>query len=1152
MKRIFTIFTIALEVVFVWAANNNTTVDQVSTPVTLSTDVDYVITSDIPFVEGGQVNIANIDHAVLIIQQIRPSIVKSHWLRYVRINGATAVDGSNCQVKMYAHGTIILPYGDSCKPLTVYSEPYYGGTSVNNFGLEHTGGYMNTLTQAKLNNQIHSFKLKRGYMVTFSTRKEGRGYSRCFIADKEDLEVPTLPAVLDGHISSYRIFKWQDAQKKGLASDIDANRNGMIASAWCYDWATGHNLLPDVECVPNHIYEDWPSSAACGSVTYSCHMKTNNEPGNSADDHPQDVATVLANWENLMRTGLRLCSESSHDGSWGHLRAFIDSIDARGWRCDLLDLHCYWPSGNFNNWKHYYDTYGGRPIWISEWVWGASWNNNGIFATDRSYSTENQQLNANELKKIIPWMNASPYVERYAYWNSEADCSKIIKDNQLSIAGQYYASVESGLGYNKAYEKVPTLPRQYSPSNLSASYDKDTRLCTLQFHEKNGEYNKLFEIQCKKPGSNLWNAVLQVEQQEDEADYSVTVEARDGYKFRVHIKDLKNADRYSNEASAVSENIAFGDEMMVGEQTMYLGGNHLLNGSFDLGLTEWTNGEGQPLSAPYFQVVPLGGINGSSYLQCYGSGTDRYGVQALRKRMSLDPGTSWFVSAAGCHNDPANQRISTTSNESFELYQRVSLPAVNEWAKQGMTFKVETDTILLIQMRNFAGIGQIDELYVCQLFETREEALADALSLEKQRAAAFTRYNTRLPELNAEVLAVADTAILTSSIEEAIASALAAINDLDVIADDNNYQYVSIANGSFANADTWVRTSTYTGGDQRLATQAGKSCWNAWWSLTTASAAGRNMGIEKEITDLYHGRYALEVKATTQHLCETDQHGYLVRGTDTVASRALPYGVLDLPSCTDQKKWVLLNTPYLYVADNEPVKVGFVGTKAGAADGSFIPYGNPNGNADNREGWWCATDFRLRYVPQYRTQANAAGWGTVCLQFTPEIPQGVTFYRLVGILENRTAFCFEEVTDPQPAMPYLFRAEPGAEVIINEMGDKVSFAQTVNGMRGVFTSVAKYTVGSFVLDGDEWRYIPDAASRFPIASWSAYVRTLDNVPVLQSWDGLTMPTSGIETALQQVGIEEFGTSVYYNLQGQRVSHPASGIIFVNGKKVVLK
>ena len=188
------------------AANTTTKVNQVSTAVTLSTNVDYVITNTTPFTENGSVNITNTEHAVLIIQNIRPSVVINNHLRNrVFINGAQAVNGQNCQVKMYAHGAIIMPYGKGLKPLTVYSEPNFGGTAVNDFGLEHTGGFMNSLSEDKLNNQIRSFKLKRGYMVTFATGLNGWGYSRCFIADKEDLEIAELPTVCDGRISSYRV-----------------------------------------------------------------------------------------------------------------------------------------------------------------------------------------------------------------------------------------------------------------------------------------------------------------------------------------------------------------------------------------------------------------------------------------------------------------------------------------------------------------------------------------------------------------------------------------------------------------------------------------------------------------------------------------------------------------------------------------------------------------------------------------------------------------------------------------------------------------------------------------------------------------------------------------------------------------------------------
>ena len=93
------------------AANTITKVTQVSTEVTLNTDVDYVITGSTPFTSNGKVNITNTEHAVLIIQGVRPSIVISNHLRgHVYINGAQAVNGQNCQVKMYAQGAIIMPY----------------------------------------------------------------------------------------------------------------------------------------------------------------------------------------------------------------------------------------------------------------------------------------------------------------------------------------------------------------------------------------------------------------------------------------------------------------------------------------------------------------------------------------------------------------------------------------------------------------------------------------------------------------------------------------------------------------------------------------------------------------------------------------------------------------------------------------------------------------------------------------------------------------------------------------------------------------------------------------------------------------------------------------------------------------------------------
>ena len=553
------------------AANTVTKVGQVTGEVTLSENVDYVIQGTTPFADGAKVNITNTDHAVLIIQSIRPSHVLNQKLLdgHVFVNGEQAVNGENCQVRMYAHGSIVFPYAKDIKPLTVYSEQNFGGTAVNDFGLEHSSGFMNTLTEAKLNNQIRSFKLKRGYMVTFAVGKSGWGYSRCFIADTEDLEFAELPAHLDARISSYRVFQWHDVQKKGLASDTGFGNNETLGTTYCYDWAQGLSHLPDRECVPHQIYVAWPSVSTCGSVDFACHMQTNNEPGNSADDTPQSVEVILNQWQDLMRTGLRLCSESSHDGSWSHLDQFIAEVDKRGWRCDILDLHCYWASG-FGNMEHYYNKYGKRPIWITEFVWGASWNNNGIFATDRSFSTENQQKNLNEMKNILTTLNNSPYVERYAYWNGEADCSKLIRSGVLSLTGEYYRDMKSGMAYRKEYEKVPNVVYT-APSNLAGTWSNQSAgAFRLTWSDTNGDM--LSEIQLQRKGENDADFVtVQTVAPKDMTGKTLNYACIDTltepgvYEYRVVNVAADNAKRYSAVVKAAKSSVQGTDKIQFGE-----------------------------------------------------------------------------------------------------------------------------------------------------------------------------------------------------------------------------------------------------------------------------------------------------------------------------------------------------------------------------------------------------------------------------------------------------------------------------------------------------------------------------------------------------------------------------------------------------------
>ena len=543
------------------AANPKTTIGQVTAPTTLSTSTDYIISSATPFGPNGVVNITNTDRAVLILAAVKPSKAIPMLADHVQINGATAVNGQNCQVKLYNHGAIILPYGDGTKPLTVYSGVSFTGTAVNDFGLENSGGFMNTLSESKLNNKIRSFKLKRGYMVTFSLRPGGYGYSRCFIAADQDLEISSLPDILDRKISSYRIFKWNDTGKQQLAAaDGDYNACNALNVTSTYGWGVGSNMGPDIECVPHHIKESWPSASALGAATWSPHMKTNNEPRNPSDEESCGLDAILANWEALMATGMRLCSPSSWDGSdyWngtGFLKEFFDSIDVRGWRCDIIDLHGYWLLSNFQtNVPNWYNAVK-RPVWISEWVWGASWSGgSGAFV---SGVTEAQ--NRNNVEAICKYLNGLGYVERFFYWNAERDPSKVYKNGKLTSAGEYYAALNTGVGYTGNYDYIPKAPTVSAPKNLKVSYNEATAKATVTFNESYGsDLSVTMTLERRTGSSASWQSVNTFTLQENPAAYSYQdASAAMGCQYRVHVKDYTGRDLYSSVESITKEEVVY-------------------------------------------------------------------------------------------------------------------------------------------------------------------------------------------------------------------------------------------------------------------------------------------------------------------------------------------------------------------------------------------------------------------------------------------------------------------------------------------------------------------------------------------------------------------------------------------------------------------
>ncbi|WP_288279337.1 glycosyl hydrolase [uncultured Prevotella sp.] len=1158
----------------IMAANTKTTITQVTTTVTLSDDVDYIITGDAPFAGDGLINITNTEHAVLILQNIKPSKASS-WLKYIQINGVKATNNSNCQIKFYNYGCIILPYagGDNFKPLTVYSEKNFEGESCNDFGLEHSDGYMNTLTDAKLNNRIRSFKLKRGYMVTFSLKAGGRGYSRCFIAADKDLEMASLPALMDNSISSYRVFKWYDAGKKQLANDLNTTTMAALDVQSSYTWSEGHNMAPDYECVPNHIYEDYPSSRAIGKATWSPHSKNNNEPRNTSDDHPQDLNTILNNWENMMRTGMRLCSPASWDGSdyWnatGFLAEFLDSIDARGWRCDIIDLHCYWAEGSFGNMHYWSDKYK-RPIWISEWCWGASWNHNGAFADG---VTQSQVKGV--LERICTNLNNWDYVERYYYWNGEAPISRLY-DGGLTPAGEYYAAMKAPMAYNGKYDFVPKTPKQYAPSNFSVEYDNKKGLAVLKWDDKNGEMNSSMSIMRKAGSGKAWEVLCNVAIQEDAASYTFTDSAAMiGYQYQIVVKDANNQDRKSTTLMATSDELQTGDAIEIDGQTRYLGGNIMVNGSFDMGFYGWLDGKGNTLSAPYFQVIPEGGNDDGAYLQAYGNG-NLTSEMALHTVFTILPNTNYYFSVASC-NMPSGYDCKLGLSEEGMAAPAASPLFINnttdKWLTQFASFNSKSNTQARVRLFNLASKAQVDQMMLCQLFSTRDSAIADGIAKVRITAEAFKDYNTKYNYLNEDLTRIS-TGVTTTDAEalqtlaKAMEDALQAyryLNDGTLVAyaeklvalklhgyrslelilnaakkaktiesvvmcyadlEEAVFDYLpykqvkgKIENPNFSLNTGWTfKTGSYQGGDQRLATHDGVTCWNAWWSGIDADNETQSMAISQDLTfpgtTPMHGLYALECKASTEHYCLSDQHGYITDGTVKENTQNLTADYLDL-NMPVAKRWGTLYTAPIYLNDNSTFTVGFEGTKKGSVANGWLQYGKTSGQSnDKREGWWCATDFALRFTPLYKQTVVPNQFGCICLPYAVRASETLECYKIVGINADYTQLCLEEIDETEAGVPFIYRSSD-TEALFLEYGDAVAMTQNGPGnLRGYLIASARMPLNYYFVNDGAFEKIT-SANRTKVKNYDGYMRPFTDlnseaIPVLTDWTGETMAISGV-------------------------------------------
>lgn len=532
------------------AGNTNENVEQVTTPVTLGENIDYHITSSTPFAATGSIDISSDQQSVIIFDKLLPSKAKN-YINHVTVNGAKAVNGTNCQLRIYRAGCMLLPYSDQ-QPLSVFTENDFGGTKGSNYDVNTIYSLGN---DKEFNNKIRSFKLKRGYMVCFATQSNGQGYNRVFIADNADLEVTALPKVLSGRVSFIRISKWNNVIKRGWAGHWSDATQEMLNTGWAYNWDdSDHKGWTDREYVTQHHHEGWPGIASVGNNTGSANILGNNEPENSADnrEHLNSVDEVLATWPQMMGTGRRLGSPAvSGDYNW--LYKFIDSIDARGWRCDFIAVHAYWYADK-DSWKSQLENIsrrcGGRPIWITEMNYGANWT--GWPGSDRNGNATNYAIEKKHMAPILDYLNDASFIERFAFYNNVNECRYAISNGKLTPIGEYYANLRPAMAYNPAKEFIPKNPKTYAPKDLTVVFTPKTSTCALSWKNPNADLIDSMFVERKNGIKGEWERIdtAEISDNANKAyNYKEVVTEPGNYYYRIHVIDYNEKDLYSPEVT---------------------------------------------------------------------------------------------------------------------------------------------------------------------------------------------------------------------------------------------------------------------------------------------------------------------------------------------------------------------------------------------------------------------------------------------------------------------------------------------------------------------------------------------------------------------------------------------------------------------------
>ena len=442
---------------------------------TVGTNAELRITA--PVANNGKVDLVS-DSGWLILENVLPSRAVILHFSWITVNGQKAVNNVNVRITNYLQGCVIIPHSPTFEALSLFKNDNFAGDEMKCIPLK----YYKTPELGGFDNTVSSFKLKKGYMATFAQNEDGTGYSKVYIAEKEDVEISALPLGLNNLTSFVRVFPWRYTGKKGFgAGFVDFNRSiipvKLTNSSWFYNWGgPTSESNTDFEFVPMKSYASSftdPKWQEINNINYASHLLGYNEPNNPGPLN-MTVEQQLKYWPKFMESGMRLGSPAPTD--WDEFFEFMDKCDELNYRVDFVCIHDYGDGtaeAFYKNCKRVYDRTK-RPIWITEFNWGGNWTK-----TPRTY-----EESAKRIAEIIERYDKEGIIERYAIFNFDEELNRdgdfplnksvfktpAIPNYEITPIGIAYRDQVTTMAFNPA-EQINIPFKMVPPQNLKGTTD---------------------------------------------------------------------------------------------------------------------------------------------------------------------------------------------------------------------------------------------------------------------------------------------------------------------------------------------------------------------------------------------------------------------------------------------------------------------------------------------------------------------------------------------------------------------------------------------------------------------------------------------------------------------------------------------------------